>query len=199
MFIPRVGQAMIPEEISVLLQKAQDGNQKARDGLFAELTDQLRRQAHGLMKNERADHTLQATALVNEACLRLMQEGVVDSAQNRRQLFHAATRAMRQVLIDHARSKSAKKRGGDYQKQPIDLVLDQFETKHKLSFLDLDVALERLQKESPREFEALNLRFFAGLTINEAAELMECSTATVESDWRLARAKLLVWLQQAHS
>lgn len=189
---------MIPEEISALLQKAQDGSQTARDSLFSELTDQLRAQARGLMKHERADHTLQATALVNEACLKLMQEGVVDSAQNRRQLFHAATRAMRQVLIDHARSKSAQKRGGEYTKQPIDVVLDQFENKHKLSFLDLDVAMERLQKESPREFEALNLRFFAGLTIAETADLLECSPATVESDWRLARAKLLVWLKETN-
>lgn len=188
---------MIPEDISILLHKAREGNQSARDSLFAELVDQLRDQARGLMKNERADHTLQPTALVNEACLKLMQEGAVDSAENRRQLFHAATRAMRQVLIDHARGKSAQKRGGDHQKQPIDLVLEQFEAKHKLSFLDLDEALERLHKESPREFEALNLRFFAGLTIAETAELMKCSTGTVESDWRLARAKLMVWMAEA--
>ncbi|MFK7821882.1 MAG: ECF-type sigma factor [Planctomycetaceae bacterium] len=187
---------MVPKEISVLLRSAQEGNQTARDSLFAELVTQLRVHAKGLMKNERADHTLQATALVNEACLKLMQEGVVDSAQNRRQLFHAATRAMRQVLIDHARSKATQKRGGDYARQPIDVILDQFESKHKLSFLDLDVALERLQQESPREFETLSLRFFAGLTIAETAELLGCSAGTVESDWRFARAKLLVWLQE---
>jgi RNA polymerase sigma factor (TIGR02999 family) len=188
---------MIPEEFSDLLRQAQTGNQKARESLFSELTSQLRDQAKGLMRNERADHTLQATALVNEACLKLMQEGVVDSVENRRQLFHAATRAMRQVLIDHARMKSAKKRGADYKKLPIDFVLEQFEIKHKLSFLDLEVALERLQADAPREFEALNLRFFAGLTVAETAELLDCSPATVALDWRLARAKLLVWLEDA--
>jgi len=182
-------------DISILLQKAQLGNDAAREALFVELHDQMRTHARGLMQNERNDHTLQATALVNEACLRIFREGVVDTAGNRRQLFHVAIRAMRQVLVDHARARNSRKRGGDLEREPLDDVLDEFEQKHQLPFADLDEALEILQKEAPREHEALSLRFFAGLTIAETARIMECSESTVEADWRLARAKLLTRLK----
>jgi len=189
-------QGMSDSDISMLLQAAKDGSTEAQNALFERLHEQLRITAQGLMKNERIDHTLQATALINEACLRLLNEGVVDSAENRRQLFHAAIRAMKQVLVDHARARAAKKRGGSLQRQSLDIVLDQFESTHELSFLDLEISLERLQRESPREHEALTLRFFGGLTIAETARLTGSSESTVEADWRLARAKLMTWLKQ---
>lgn len=182
-------------DISILLRQAQDGSEDARASLFTRLHKQLRQHAQFLMKGERPDHTLQASALVNEACLKLIKEGTVESAANRRQLFHSAIRAMREVLIDHARARQTKKRGGDLQKQAIDLVLDQFESKHELSFLDLEDALVRLQSEAPRAYEAINLRFFGGLTVAEAADLLGCSRQTVEADWRFARAKLTIWLR----
>ena len=181
-------------DISQLLQKAREGNETARELLYAELHSQLREQARGLMANEQVDHTLQATALVNEACVKLLREGVVDSSENRRQLFHAAIRAMRQVLVDHARARSTSKRGGEFTRQPLDIVLTNFERNHNATFLDLELALERLERESSREHEALTLRFFGGLTIAETAQLMGISDSTVESDWRLARAKLISWL-----
>jgi len=181
-------------EISILLRQAQDGNVTARDSVFSLLHQQMRQHADRLMWNERPDHTLQASALVNEACLKLIAEGAVESVANRRQLFHSAIRAMRQILIDHARARATQKRGGHLQQQFIDSVLEQFEVKHCVPFLDLEDALDRLQKESPREHEALSLRFFGGLSIAEAAQLMDCSASTIESDWRFARAKLLKWL-----
>ncbi len=185
---------MCASEISILLQRAQEGSVDARDSVFSLLHGQLRQYAYQLMRHERPDHTLQASALVNEACLKLIREGVVESVANRRQLFHSAIRAMREVLIDHARARGTQKRGGNMQRQVIDGVLEHFETTHRVAFLDLEEALNRLQAESPREYEALNLRFFGGLSIAETAQLMDCSPSTVESDWRFARVKLLMWL-----
>lgn len=190
---------MNTEDISHLLDQAHGGSERAREDLFTILHRQMRQSARGLMNNERADHTLQPTALVNEACLKLMAEGSIDNAENRRQLFHAAIRAMRQILIDHARGRSTKKRGDGQQRHSLDVVLDNFETKHQLSFLDLEAALERLSEISPRGYEVLNLRFFGGLTVAETAELIGCSVGTVESDWRFARAKLMLWLQESRS
>ncbi|MFK7738197.1 MAG: ECF-type sigma factor [Pirellulaceae bacterium] len=155
----------------------------------------MRQHAQRLMRNERRDHTLQASALVNEACLKLMQEGAIETAENRKQLFYASIRAMRQVLTDHARSRLSLKRGGQLQRQPLDDVLQEVESTHQVPYLDLDVALERLAAESSRQYETLCLRFFAGLTIAQTSEMMECSESTVEADWRLARAKLLSWLE----
>ena len=182
-------------DISTLLVLAKEGSDEARQSLFSELHNHMRAKAKSLMSDERANHTLQATALINEACVKLLREGVVDSAENRRQLFHAAIRAMRQVLIDHARARDAQKRGGSQLKrQPMDFVLEHFEETHDMPFLDLENALQRLQQESPRQHEALTFRFFGGLSIGETAKLLECSVSTVESDWRLARAKLTMWL-----
>lgn len=182
--------------ISDLLAQARGGNNESREALFRELHEQMRNSARHLMKHERSSHTLQATALVNEACLKLMAEGIVDSADNRRQLFFAAIRSMRQILIDHARGRATAKRGADMQRHPIDIVLENFENQHQLSYPALEEALEKLREASPRQSEVLNLRFFGGLTIAETAEMMGCSVGTVESDWRFARARLLVWLKQ---
>ena len=181
-------------DLSQLLQDAKSGKTNAREALFAELVSQLRQHASLLLLNERADHSLQATELVNEACVRILQGDVVESVENKRQLFFAAIRAMRQVLVDHARARACQKRGHGMKARALDIVLANFEAKHQLSFLDLDVALEKLQNESPRLHETLSLRFFAGLTIADTAELLDCSDSRVEADWRLARAKLLHWM-----
>lgn len=180
--------------ISLMLQQVQAGDLAAREQLFSIVNDQLKTLARGLMRSERPDHTLQASALVNEACMKLLQHGGMKSSQNRRQLFAAAIQSMRQILIDHARSRQTAKRGGPLQRQALDVVLDQFEAKHNTTFGDLEEALERLKTESPRQHEILTMRFFAGLTIEQTAQIMDCSTATVENDWRLARAKLYTWL-----
>ncbi len=184
------------ESVSVLLRQLQEGDAAAREALFRTIYDQLRKMAQGLMRSERSDHTLQASALVHEAYLNLIQGDVIQTAENRRHLFGAAARAMRQVLIDHARGRAAKKRGGQLTQHPLDEILHQFETTHEVSFMDLESALHRLQAESPRQHEALQLRFFAGLTIPETAEVLGCAEGTVETDWRMARAKLHLWLAE---
>ena len=112
----------------------------------------MRNSARDLMKHERSSHTLQATALVNEACLKLMAEGIVDSADNRRQLFFAAIRSMRQILIDHARGRATIKRGADMQHHPIDIVLENLENQRQLSWRpNPDTSA------GPRVFEASSL------------------------------------------
>jgi len=183
------------EDVSLLLQKAQQGNAAARDSLFGLLHQHMRGLANSLMRQERTDHTLQASGLVNEACLKLLQQNIVLSAANRRQLFAAAIRSMQQVLIDYARSRATDKRGGVMKRHGLDVVLDSFEASHQIPFIDLERVLERLRQTSPRQHEILSLRFFAGLTIPETAKVLECSVGTVESDWRLARARLHVWLK----
>ena len=185
-------------DISVLLEQLKcsetRGQLAATNALFDQLTVQLRAIAEGMLRCERAGHSLQATALVNETCLKILQGDVVNSAGNRRQLFGAAIRAMRQVLIDHARGRNTLKRGKGVKPQSLDYVLQHFEAKHHVSYLDLEIALEKLQAESPRLHETISLRFFASLTVEESAEVMACSKERVKSDWRLARAKLLMWI-----
>lgn len=182
-------------EISRLLHQVQSGDGAARDALFELINKRLRGLATGMMRSERADHTLQATALVNEACLKMMQQGVIETASDRLVLFRSAVASMKQVLIDHARSRATAKRGGELKRHPLDIVLERFEDKHQASFIELEAALERLKQHSERQHEVLSLRFFAGLTIAQVAEILECSTGTVESDWRLARAKIHSWLK----
>ena len=185
-------------DISILLEQLKFGETNAHltatNALFDQLTLQLRAIAEGMLRDERDGHSLQATALVNETCLKILQGDVVNNAGNRRQLFFAAIRAMRQVLIDHARSRNAIKRGNGEKPLPLDCVLQHFEAKHQMSYLDLEIALEKLQAQSPRLHETISLRFFAGLTITESAEVLECSKSRVQADWRLARAKLLMWI-----
>ena len=185
-------------DVSLLLKQAksdtENDQQAATDALFSQLVIQLRSMAEGMLRHERSGHTLQATALVNETCLKILQGNVVDTSENRRQLFFASIRAMRQVLVDHARGRNTAKRGNGVKPQPLDYVLQHFEAKHRLSYLDLEIALERLQSQSPRLHETISLRFFAGLTIAESAKVMNCSESRVGSDWRLARAKLLQWI-----
>jgi len=181
--------------VSVLLQQLRSGDTAAREALFEVVYEKLRVMAHGLMRNERSDHTLQASALVHEAYLKLVQGEVIQTAENRRHLFCTAALAMQQVLVDHARARATAKRGGRLARHPLDDILQEFETTHQVSFLDLEAALSRLRSESPRQHEALTLRFFAGLTIPATAEVLSCSEGTVETDWRMARAKLHTWLK----
>lgn len=182
--------------VSLLLQRIQGGDSAARQELFEMVHGQLRRMAQELMSRESPGHTLQASALMNEAYLKLEQAGLVANAESRRHLFGSAARAMQQVLIDHARSRATEKRGGSMQKHGLDAVVDQFEAKHTAKFLDLEAALKRLRNESERQHEALMLRFFGGLSVPEVAELMGHSTSTTEADWRIARAKLYSWLKE---
>ncbi len=177
-------------DVSVLLRELGKGNESVKEQLFDQLQTELRQMASALMRRERADHTLQATALVNEACIRLLDSDAITNATDRRYFFAAANRAMRQILIDHARRRNTSKRGGGYERGSLDVVLDNFEASNGCRFEDLEASLELLEKDSPRQREVVELRFFSGLSIPETAEVLGVSEGTVERDWRLARAKL---------
>jgi len=187
-----------PHEVSILLQRVKSGDDSAKEALFTELQSELRGMAAALMSRERPDHTLQATALVNEACLRLLDSDAVNNASDRRYFFGMANRAMRQILVDHARARKTNKRGGDYKRGSLDIVLDNFEANNQCNFVDLEASLEALEKESPRQREVVELRFFSGLSIAEVADVLNVSIGTVERDWRLARAKLYHSLRAEH-
>ena len=187
---------MTQHEVSMLLQRVKDGDDSARERLFTELQSELKGMASAMMRRERPDHTLQATALVNEACVRLLDSDAVNNASDRRYFFGMANRAMRQILVEHARRRNATKRGGDYQRGSLDVVLEQFEASNGCRFEDLEASLEALEKESPRQREVVELRFFSGLSVPEVAEVLEVSVGTVERDWRLARAKLYQQLRE---
>ena len=180
----------------MLLQQIKDGDESARDRLFSELQTEFRAMATNLMRRERPDHTLQATALVNEACIRLLDSDAINSVSDRRYFFAMANRAMRQILVEHARRRKATKRGGDYQRGSLDIVLENFESSNHCRFEDLEVSLEKLEQESPRQREVVELRFFSGLSIPEVADVLEVSVGTIERDWRLARAKLYQQLRE---
>ena len=183
-------------EVSMLLQRVKDGDDSARERLFTELQSELKGMASAMMRRERPDHTLQATALVNEACVRLLDSDAVNNASDRPYFFGMANRALRQTLGEHARRRNATKRGGDYQRGSLDVVLEQFEASNGCRFEDLEASLEALEKESPRQREVVELRFFSGLSVPEVAEVLEVSVGTVERDWRLARAKLYQQLRE---
>ncbi len=183
-------------EVSLLIHQVKQGDESAKEKLFFLLHAELRDLAGLLMRRERPDHTLQATALVNEACIRLLSSDALTSASDRKYLFGAANRAMRQVLIDHSRRKRAPKRGGDHLRTSLDVVLENFESSNHCRFEDLDAALEKLEIDSKRQREVVELRFFSGLSLLEVAEVLEVSLGTVQRDWRLARAKLMQLLDR---
>lgn len=184
------------EDVSVLLRRCQGGDESAREELFSAINAKLRSLARNLMRSERADHTLQATGLVNEACMRVLKSGGFDTIENRRRLFGTAAKAMQQVLVDHARKRGAQKRGGERKREAMDVVLDRFEADHGVAFSELEEALEKLKKHSERQHQVVTLRFFSGLSIVDTADILDISKSTVESDWRWARARLFKWLNE---
>jgi RNA polymerase sigma factor (TIGR02999 family) len=178
-------------EVTHLLDAVRAGETGAQDRLFALVYDELYRLAADLMQQERADHTLEPAALLNEAYLRLLGQDALAGAPNRRYFFAAAARAMRQVLVEHARRRAAEKRGGAQQRLPLDAVLDHFRAQH-LDVLRVHEALEQLAALHARQSQVVLLRFFGGCTLEEVAEQLGVSVATVQGDFRLARA----WLRQ---
>ncbi len=183
-------------EFTCMLREARAGNGHAANRVFELILGDLLLVARRMMKAERPDHTLQASALVNEACLKLIDQNVIAQSDNRRYLFVAANRAMQQILVDHARTRNAQKRGGGIQRVPIDTLLDNFQTQNGFAFEDLHLALEELGKENPRQRELVEHRYFGGLSIEETAVMMDISPATAKRDWTLAKAKLYAAIRQ---
>jgi RNA polymerase sigma factor (TIGR02999 family) len=179
--------------VTELLRRPLADDRRAADELFVLVYDQLRRIAQQRMKDERVGHTLDATALVHEAYVRLVGSGG-DDWQGRAHFFAAAAEAMRRILIEYARARSAQKRGGDAQGRPprrVPLGLaDLVASDDPDRMLMLDDALSRLEKEDPDAARVVHLRFFAGLSGDETARLMGVSPSTVDREWAWARAWL---------
>ncbi len=152
---------------------------------------ELRRLASNYLRREKVGHTLQPTALVNEAYLRLVDQKSFHW-QNRAQFYGIAAQLMRRILVDHARSKQAEKRGGLEQQRLSITYAEGVSTKANLDVLALHEALEELARMDPQQSRIVELKFFGGLSIEETAEVMALGHATVERDWKMARA----WLRR---
>src|SRR6266550_3905137 len=178
------------DNVTQLLLEWSDGNQNALQELLPLIYGELRRLAHNFLYRERAGHTLQTTALVHEAYLKLIDQR--DARwQNRAHFFAIAAQAMRRILIDSARKHAAQKRGGAQEKLALGEVASiSLEPDTKL--LALDEALDALAEIDPQQSRIVELRYFGGLTIEETAEVMNSSPATVKREWAMARA----WLHQ---
>jgi RNA polymerase sigma factor (TIGR02999 family) len=177
------------QELTLILGQARAGDERARGEVIARVYDELRRVAGGLMRRERADHTLSPTAVVHEAVIRLLREEVFGKAADRSYLFASAARAMREVLIDHARRRGAGRRGGGRRRVALDAVVDSFE-EQGLDVVAVHEALDRLAELDERQAQVMTLRYFGGMTVTEVADSLGVSPVTVERDWRLARAWL---------
>jgi RNA polymerase sigma factor (TIGR02999 family) len=175
------------KNLTELIHEARTGGARAQDRLFRAIYNEIYRIAVSLMSKERPGHTLQPSALVGEAVIRLMNGHVIDKAPNRRYLFGAATRAMRQVLVDHHRKR--KLRDGSRKRVALDEALGYLEEQN-LDIEALNAALDRLAEINERQGLVVALRFFAGLSVADVAEALEVSVGTVELDWRFARAWL---------
>ena len=175
-------------EISALLERARAGEATAVELLVPIVYAELRRIAGRYLRNERRGVTLQATALVNEAYLRLLKDREL-SFQNRSHFLGIAARSMRQILVEHARARDAEKRGGERRRITLDERVA-VEGPRDVGLVALDRALERLQALDPRHAQIVELRFFGGLTNEETAEVLGVSPATVKRGWGVARAWL---------
>jgi RNA polymerase sigma factor (TIGR02999 family) len=177
-------------EITRILSQASDGDASALHRLMPLLYDELRALADGCVRQERPGHTLQATALVHEAFVKLVDQRNV-AWQNRAHFFALAAQAMRRILVDHARGRQRLKRGGDWQKLTLD-DSSALSGATQVDLLGLDDALSDLARLHERQAKIVELRFFGGLTVREVAEVIGVSIPTVESDWRMAKA----WLKR---
>jgi RNA polymerase sigma factor (TIGR02999 family) len=184
-------------EVTTILGEVRAGKPDAMNRLVALVYDELRRVAAGLMRQERAEHTLQPTALVNEAFTRLLGSDVAALARDRRLFFGAAVRAMRQVLVDHARRRAADKRVEGRPREPFDDTLQALE-RHNLNVLAVHEVLEQLAALNERQAQVVELRFFGGFTVPEVADLLDVSVSLVESDFRKASAFLRSRLADGH-
>lgn len=177
--------------VTTLLQDWRSGDADALDQLVPLIYDDLRRIAAFHMQSERSDHTLQATALVNEAFARLAEANV--SFQNRAHFFAIAARTMRHILTDYGRARRSQKRGGGV--SPVALDEDRVASPASTAIVDLDDALQKLAEIDDRKSDILVLHFFGGMTYEETAEALNVSAATVDRDLRLAKAWLANELQ----
>jgi RNA polymerase sigma factor (TIGR02999 family) len=179
------------EGITELLIDWGQGDQAALDKLMPLVYSELRRLASNYLRRERASHTLQPTALVNEAYLKLVDQRNA-KWQNRAQFFGISAQLMRRILVDHARQHQAAKRGGSNQQRLSITSAERVVKQPEIDLLALNEALDELAKIDPQQGRIVELKFFGGLSIDETAEVLGISHSTVERDWKMARA----WLRR---
>jgi RNA polymerase sigma factor (TIGR02999 family) len=177
-------------EVTQLLRAWSKGDNAALDSLYQIVYNELHRLAHRYMSRENAGHTLQTTALVNEAYLRLADAREMNW-QDRAHFFAVSANVMRRILIDEARARRAERRGGDNLTIALDEALD-IERGSDINLIALDLALQGLSKINHRQSQVVELRYFGGLSVEETAEVLKVSADTVMRDWRFAKA----WLKR---
>ena len=182
---------MQSEGITQLLVDWGKGDQAALEKLMPLVYDELRRLASNYLRRERATHTLQPTALVNEAYLKLVDQRNA-KWQNRAHFFGISAQLMRRILVDHARQHRAVKRGGSNQQRLSITSAERVVKQPEIDLLALNEALDELTEMDPQQARIVELKFFGGLSIDETAEVLGISHATVERDWKMARA----WLRR---
>jgi RNA polymerase sigma factor (TIGR02999 family) len=178
----------LPSQVTRLLQDWRAGERSASDALLPLVYDELRRQAHHHLRNERPHHTLQSAALVNEVYLRLVAQNL-PKWESRAHFFAIAAQLMRQILVDYARRHRASKRASGVCMLTLDDAVALPQRKN-VDVVALDDALNALAEVDPRQSRVVELRFFAGLSLEETSEVMGIATATVQRDWTAARAWL---------
>ncbi len=176
-------------DVTRLLVRLTDGDRAVLDDLLPLIYGELRRLAGGYLRRERQGHTLEPTALVHEAYLRMVDQTQV-RWQNRAHFFGVAAQMMRRILVDHARAHEAEKRGGEFQKLSLDENLDAAGGERDVNLVALDDALNRLAEMDPQKSKIVELRFFGGLSVEETAEVLGVSAVTVARDWKMAKAWL---------
>jgi RNA polymerase sigma factor (TIGR02999 family) len=177
------------DEITQMLIELTDGNPEVVNQILPHIYDELRKLAGSYLRRERSDHTLQPTALVHEAYMKLVDQKQV-KWQNRAHFFGIAAQVMRRILMDHARKHKAEKRGGDADKLPLEeeILLISHDSSNQL--IALDDALKTLAEIDPQKAKIVELRYFGGLSIEETAEVTGVSVPTINRQWRMAKAWL---------
>jgi RNA polymerase sigma-70 factor (ECF subfamily) len=176
------------EIVTLMLRNAQAGDRGALDELFPIIYKELRRIAAHQLSNERSDHTLQPTALVHEAYIRLIDQHSVDW-KNRAHFFSIAAETMRRILVNHAIQRNAQKRGSGATHIELDEAIS-FQDQRELDLVALDDALKNLEEFDPTQAKIVELRFFGGLTVEETAQVMDVSESTIKREWRMAKSWL---------
>ncbi|MBE7506194.1 MAG: sigma-70 family RNA polymerase sigma factor [Planctomycetia bacterium] len=185
------------QSLTAILARVDEGDQRAVQDILPIVYDELRSMATAMFSNERTEHTLQPTALVHEAYLRLASR-LNERFRDRRQFFALAAKVMRQVLTDHARAARAEKRGRDWTRVTLNPVVTPLST-CDVDIEALDAAMRKLAALNARHAQIVEYRFLSGFTVEEVADLINVSTRTVELDWRAARAWLRLELGESNS
>jgi RNA polymerase sigma factor (TIGR02999 family) len=186
LLVPRISMERSSVDVTLLLKRYSNGDQNALAELIPQIYDELRRLASCYLQGERIDHTLQTTALVHEAYFRLVDQKQVEWS-NRNHFFGVAAQMMRRILVDHARKHHAFKRGSSWTRVSLDQAEGLFREQPQ-QLIALDDLLTRLASLDPEASRIVDLRFFAGLSLEETAEVMGLSTAKVRREWSVAKA-----------